>query len=137
MLAPKKLKYKKSQKRIGSGIAQKGNEVVFGEYGLKALEGYRVTDRQIEATRVCISHFLKRGGKIWVRIFPDIPVTKKPVEVRMGKGKGPVEFWVCNVKPGRILFEVAGVSAEAAKEAFRRAGSKLPIKTTFVERSYR
>lgn len=117
-----------------SGIATRGATVAFGEYGLKALEPAWITDRQIEAARVAITRHVKRGGKLWIRIFPDKPVTRKPQESRMGKGKGSPEFWVAVVKPGRILFEIEGVPEEMAREAFRLAASKLPIKTKFVSR---
>lgn len=134
MLIPKKVKYRKQQKgRIG-GISQSGNSVAFGDYGLKALEGGWITTRQIEAARVTITRSIKRGGKIWVRIFADKPITKKPAETRMGKGKGPVEDWVAVIRPGRILYEVEGISREAAEEAFRLASHKLPVKTKMVVR---
>jgi large subunit ribosomal protein L16 len=134
MLMPKKVKYRKHQRGRMSGIATRGATVAFGEYGLKALEPAWITDRQIEAARVAITRHVKRGGKIWIRIFPDKPVTRKPQESRMGKGKGSPEFWVAVVKPGRILFEIEGVSEEVAREAFRLAAAKLPIKTKFVTR---
>jgi len=134
MLMPKKVKYRKQQRGRMSGIATRGATVAFGEYGLKALEPAWITDRQIEAARVAITRHVKRGGKIWIRIFPDKPVTRKPQESRMGKGKGSPEFWVAVVKPGRILFEIEGVSEEVAREAFRLAAAKLPIKTKFVAR---
>jgi large subunit ribosomal protein L16 len=132
MLMPKKVKYRKHQRGRMSGIATRGATVAFGEYGLKALEPAWITDRQIEAARVAITRHVKRGGKIWIRIFPDKPVTRKPQE--SGKGKGSPEFWVAVVKPGRILFEIEGVSEEVAREAFRLAAAKLPIKTKFVTR---
>jgi large subunit ribosomal protein L16 len=132
---PKKVKYRKSQRGRMKGIASRGSEVSFGEYGLKALEPAWVTSRQIEASRVAITRFLKRGGKIWIRIFPDKPITKKPAETRMGKGKGTPEGWVAVVKPGRILFEIGGVDEATAREALRLAANKLPIKTKFVARS--
>jgi len=134
MLMPRKVKYRKQQRGRMSGIATRGATIAFGEYGLKALEPAWITDRQIEAARVAITRHVKRGGKIWIRIFPDKPVTRKPQESRMGKGKGSPEFWVAVVKPGRILFEIEGVSEEMAREAFRLAASKLPIKTKFVTR---
>ncbi len=134
MLMPRKVKYRKQQRGRMSGIATRGATVAFGEYGLKALEPAWITDRQIEAARVAITRYVKRGGKIWIRIFPDKPVTRKPQESRMGKGKGSPEFWVAVVKPGRILFEIEGVSEEMAREAFRLAAAKLPIKTKFVTR---
>ncbi len=134
MLMPRKVKYRKQQRGRMSGIATRGATIAFGEYGLKALEPAWITDRQIEAARVAITRHVKRGGKLWIRIFPDKPVTRKPQESRMGKGKGSPEFWVAVVKPGRILFEIEGVSEEMAREAFRLAASKLPIKTKFVTR---
>jgi len=132
MLMPSRTKYRKQQRGRLKGIALAGNYLAFGEYGLKALESHWLTANQIEAARMAISRYLKKGGKLWVRIFPDKPVTKKPAETRMGKGKGNVEFWVAVVKPGRILFELSGVSEEDAREAFRIASHKLPIKTRFV-----
>jgi len=132
MLMPSRTKYRKQQRGRLKGIALAGNYLAFGEYGLKALEAHWITASQIEAARLAISRYLKKGGKLWLRIFPDKPVTKKPAETRMGKGKGNVEYWVAVVKPGRILFEVSGVSEEDAREAFRIAASKLPIKTRFV-----
>ncbi len=134
MLAPKRVKYRKRQKGRVRGKAQSGNYVAFGEFGMKALEGGWITARQIEAARVAITRYVKKGGKLFIRIFPDKPITKKPAETRMGKGKGSPEFWVAVVKPGRILYEIEGVSEEVAKEAFRRASHKLPIKTKFVTR---
>ncbi len=134
MLIPKKVKYRKQQKGRIRGISQSGNTVAFGDYGLRALEGGWITTRQIEAARVTITRSIKRGGKIWVRIFADKPITKKPAETRMGKGKGPVEDWVAVVRPGRILYEVEGISREAAEEAFRLASHKLPVKTKMVVR---
>lgn len=134
MLMPKRVKYRKQQRGRMTGKATRGNTVAFGQYGLKALEPAWITSRQIEAARVAITRHVKRGGKIWIRIFPDKPVTKKPAETRMGKGKGSPEYWVAVVKPGRILFEIEGVSEELAKEAFRLASHKLPIKTKFVVR---
>lgn len=132
MLMPKRVKYRKKQRGRMKGNAQKGNYLAFGKYGLKAMDLGWITSRQIEATRVAITRHVKRGGKVWIRIFPDKPVTKKPAETRMGKGKGSPEFWVAVVKPGRILFELDGVSADLAKEAMRLAAHKLPIKTKFV-----
>jgi large subunit ribosomal protein L16 len=129
---PSRTKYRKQQRGRLKGIALAGNYLAFGEYGLKALEAHWLTANQIEAARMAISRYLKKGGKLWVRIFPDKPFTKKPAETRMGKGKGNVEFWVAVVKPGRILFELSGVSEEDAREAFRIASHKLPIKTRFV-----
>src|SRR5512132_606640 len=134
MLMPKKVKYRKQQKGKRRGKAWRGSEVSFGEYGLKALEAGWVTDRQIEAGRVAITRFIKRGGKIWIRIFPDKPITKKPAETRMGKGKGAPEYWVAVVKPGRILYEMEGVPESVAREAMRLAAQKLPVHTKFVMR---
>lgn len=134
MLMPKNTKYRKAHKGRIHGNAKGGFDLNFGEYGLKALEPERVTARQIEAARRAISRHVKRAGRLWIRVFPDVPVTRKPAEVRMGSGKGSVEFWVCRVKPGRILFEVDGVSEQIAREAFERAAAKLPIKTKFIAR---
>ncbi|MBQ0104931.1 MAG: 50S ribosomal protein L16 [Armatimonadetes bacterium] len=134
MLMPKRTKYRKQMRGSRKGIATKGNTVQFGEYGLQALEAAWVTANQIEAARVAINRYNKRGGKVWIRIFPDKPITKKPAETRMGKGKGAPEGWVAVVKPGRMLFEVGGVSFEAAKESMRLASHKLAIKTKFVAR---
>ncbi|WP_423821639.1 50S ribosomal protein L16 [Salinisphaera sp. SPP-AMP-43] len=134
MLQPKRVKFRKVQKGRNRGLAQRGNEVSFGEYGLKAIERGRLTARQIEAARRAMTRHIRRGGKTWIRVFPDKPVTKKPIEVRMGKGKGNVEFWVAKVQPGSMLYEMEGVSREVAQEAFRLAASKLPVKTAFVER---
>ncbi|HHO70290.1 MAG TPA: 50S ribosomal protein L16 [Halothiobacillus sp.] len=134
MLQPKRTKYRKQFKGKNRGIANTGNKVSFGEFGLKALERGNITARQIEAARRAISRHVKRGGKIWIRIFPDVPVTQKPLEVRMGKGKGSVEHWVCKVQPGKMLYEIEGVSEEVAREAFALAAAKLPVKTTFVSR---
>jgi large subunit ribosomal protein L16 len=117
------------------GVAQSGNRVSFGDFGLKAVERGRITARQIEAARRAMTRHIKRGGKIWIRIFPDMPISKKPLEVRMGKGKGNVEFWVSKVQPGTVLYEIEGVDEELAREAFRLAANKLPIKTTFVART--
>ena len=136
MLMPKRVKYRKCQRGVMKGNAFKGSKVHFGEYGLQALEHAWITSRQIEAARVALTRFLKRGGKVWIRIFPDKPITKKPAETRMGKGKGPLEGWVAVVKPGRILFELEGVSLEIAKRAMVLAGHKLPIKTRFLQRSH-
>lgn len=132
MLMPKRVKYRKKQRGKMKGNAQKGHYIAFGDYGLKAMEPGWITSRQIEATRVAITRHVKRGGKVWIRIFPDKPVTKKPAETRMGKGKGSPEYWVAVVKPGRIMFELEGVSEDLAKEAMRLASHKLPIKTKFV-----
>jgi large subunit ribosomal protein L16 len=134
MLSPKKTKYRKAHKGRIRGNAKGGSQLNFGEYGLKALNPERITARQIEAARRAISRHMKRVGRLWIRIFPDVPVTRKPAEVRMGSGKGSVEFWVARVEPGRILFEVDGVSEQIAREAFDRASAKLPIKTKFVAR---
>ena len=134
MLMPKKTKFRKAHKGRIHGNAKGGFTLNFGEYGLKALEPERVTARQIEAARRAISRYVKRTGRLWIRIFPDVPVTRKPAEVRMGSGKGSVEFWVCRVKPGRILFEVDGISELEAREALSRAAAKLPIKTKFIAR---
>ena len=133
MLQPKKTKYRKAHKGRIRGKAKGGTTLNFGSYGLKALTAERVTSRQIEAARRAITRHMKRAGKVWIRIFPDVPVSKKPTEVRMGKGKGSPEYWACRVKPGKILFEVDGVAQNVAKEAFGRASSKLPIKTKVVE----
>lgn len=135
MLMPSKVKYRKQQRGRMRGKAYRGSAVSFGEYGLKALEPAWITDRQIEAARIALTRYIKRGGKVWIRIFPDKPVTKKPAETRMGKGKGAPEYWVSVVKSGRILFEVEGVAESMAREAFRLAGTKLPIKTKFVTRT--
>ena len=134
MLQPKKTKYRKQQKGRNRGLAQSGNKVSFGEYALKATTRGRITARQIEAARRAMTRYIKRGGKIWIRIFPDVPITKKPLEVRQGKGKGNVEFWVCPIKPGKILYEMEGVDESLAKEAFDLAAAKIPISTSFVRR---
>ncbi len=134
MLAPKRVKYRKQQKGRRRGMAYRGHQLNFGDYGLKALETGWITSRQIEAARVAITRHVKRGGKIWIRIFPDKPYTKKPAETRMGKGKGSPEGWVAVVKPGRILYELKGVPEEVAREACRLAAHKLPIPTRFVSR---
>ena len=128
-------KYRKQQKGRNRGLANTGNKVSFGEYGLKSTGRGRITARQIEAARRAITRHVRRGGKLWIRLFPDVPITKKPIEVRMGKGKGGVEYWVANVQPGRMLYEIEGVSEEIAREAFARAAAKLPLKTTFVTRT--
>lgn len=132
MLAPKKVKFRKQQKGRMRGIATRGNEVSFGEFGLQALECGWLTARQIEAARVALTRHVRRGGKVWIRVFPDKPITKKPLETRMGKGKGAPEDWVCVIKPGRILYEIEGVGLDTAKEAFRLAGHKLSVKTRFI-----
>ncbi len=134
MLSPKKVKFRKKMKGRMNGKAYRGSELSFGEYGLRALEPCWMTARQIEAARIAMTRFIKRGGKIWIRVFPDKPITKKPAETRMGKGKGSPEYWVAVVKPGRMLYEMDGVSLDAAKEAFRLASHKLPISTQFVSR---
>ncbi len=134
MLSPKKTKYRKQHKGRIHGNAKGGSDLNFGRYGLKALEPERITARQIEAARRAITRHVKRVGRLWIRIFPDLPVTSKPAEVRMGKGKGSVEYWAARVKPGRIMFELDGVTEEAARGAFERAAAKLPIKTKFVKR---
>lgn len=135
MLQPKRTKYRKQQKSRNTGLATRGNKVSFGEYGLKATMRGRITARQIEAARRAITRHVKRGGKIWIRIFPDKPISKKPLEVRMGKGKGSVEYWVAEVKPGAMLYEIQGVSEDLAREAFRLAAAKLPVRTTFTSRT--
>ena len=135
MLMPKKVKHRKQMKGRMTGTAQRGAEISFGEYGLKTLEPGWITDRQIEAARIAMTRHIKRGGKIWIRMFPDKPVTKKPAETRMGKGKGAPEYWVAVVKPGRILYEIEGVTEELAREAMRLAAQKLPVKTRFVTRA--
>ena len=134
MLQPTRTKFRKQQKGRNRGLAQRGNRVCFGQYGLKALGRGRMTARQIEAARRAMTRHLKRGGKVWIRVFPDKPITKKPLEVRQGKGKGSVEYWVAQVQPGRILYELAGVTEEDARSAFRLASSKLPFATAFVDR---
>ncbi|MEK6692525.1 MAG: 50S ribosomal protein L16 [Nitrospirota bacterium] len=135
MLMPKKVKFRRMQKGRMNGKAYRGSEVSFGEYGLKALEPGWVSGRQIEAGRIAMTRYVKRGGKIWIRIFPDKPITKKPAETRMGKGKGTPEYWVAVVKPGRVIYEMSGVTEDIAKEAFRLAAYKLPIATKFVARN--
>ncbi len=135
MLQPKKTKFRKQQKGRNRGLAQNGNKVSFGDYGLKAVGRGRLTARQIEAARRAMTRHVKRGGKIWIRIFPDVPVTKKPLEVRQGKGKGNVEYWVAKIQPGKMLYEMEGVSEELAREAFKLAAAKLPIRTEFVSRT--
>lgn len=135
MLSPKRTKFRKQQRGRMSGLATRGSSLNFGEFGLQALEPAWITARQIEASRRAMTRYIRRGGKIWIRIFPDKPVTMRPAETRMGSGKGSPEFWVAVVKPGRVLFEIAGVSEEIAREAMRLAAFKLPIKTKFVMRS--
>ena len=134
MLSPKKTKFRKSQKGRNRGLAWRGSDVSFGEFGLQILDPGRINSRQIEAARMAIQRHCKRAGKLWIRVFPDKPVTKKPLEVRMGGGKGSPEEWVCPVRPGRIMFELAGVSEDMAREAFRLAGHKLPLHCRFVRR---
>jgi len=135
MLQPKRTKFRKQHKGKNRGLATRGADVSFGEYGLKSTDRGRITSRQIEASRRALTRHVKRGGKVWIRIFPDKPITKKPLEVRMGKGKGSVEYWVAQVQPGRMLFEMEGISEELAREAFRLAAAKLPVGTTFVKRT--
>lgn len=135
MLQPNRTKFRKQQKGRNRGLANVANKVSFGEYGLKSLETGRITARQIEAARRAMTRHIKRGGKIWIRVFPDVPVTKKPLEVRQGKGKGNVEYWVAKIQPGRMLYEMEGVAEPVAREALRLAAAKLPIRTVFVTRS--
>ena len=134
MLMPKRVKYRKQQRGRMGGKAHRGGSVTFGEFGLQALEPAWITNRQIEAARVAITRSIKRGGKVWIRVFPDKPVTKKPAETRMGKGKGAPEFWVAVIRPGRVMFELEGISKAAAQSAMKLGASKLPIRTRFVER---
>ena len=134
MLSPKRIKYRKRQKGRVKGLAGRGHRVEFGDFGLKSLEPHWITSRQIEAARIALNRYMKREGKVWIRIFPDKPVTKKPAEVRMGKGKGAPEYWAAPVSPGRMLFECDGVDMDTAKEALRLAAQKLPIKTKFIIR---
>jgi large subunit ribosomal protein L16 len=134
MLQPKRTKYKKQHKGRNRGLALRGSTVAFGVYGLKSTGRGRITARQIEAARRAMTRYVKRGGKIWIRIFPDKPITKKPLEVRQGKGKGNVEYWVAQIQPGRVLYEMEGVGEDVAREAFRLAASKLPVSTAFVSR---
>ncbi len=135
MLQPKRTKFRKMFKGKNRGLAQTGNKVSFGEFGLKATERGRVSARQIEAARRAMTRHVKRNGKIWIRIFPDVPISSKPLEVRMGKGKGNVDYWVSKVQPGTVLYEIEGVSEELAREAFNLAAAKLPVKTIFVTRA--
>lgn len=135
MLLPKRTKFRKQMKGRNRGLANRGNKVSFGEYGLQAVGRGRMTSRQIEAARRTITRTVKRGGKMWIRVFPDKPITKKPLEVRQGKGKGSVEYWVALIQPGRMLYEIEGVSEELARDAFQLAAAKLPFKTTFVKRT--
>ncbi|MGE5417909.1 MAG: 50S ribosomal protein L16 [Acidobacteriota bacterium] len=134
MLIPKRVKYRRQHRPSVEGTAHKGNTVTYGEFGLQALDGAWITNRQIEAARIAITRHVKRGGKVWIKIFPDRPITAKPAETRMGKGKGAPEYWVAPVKPGRVMFELAGVSEETAKEAMRLAAHKLPVRCKFVKR---
>jgi len=134
MLQPKRTKFRKQMKGRNRGLALRGSTVAFGEYGLKAIGRGRITARQIEAARRAMTRHVKRGGKIWIRVFPDKPITQKPLEVRQGKGKGNVEYWVCQVQPGRVLYEMEGVPEEIAREAFRLAAAKIPFATAFVSR---
>jgi large subunit ribosomal protein L16 len=134
MLQPKRTKFRKQFNGRNRGLAQRGSSVAFGDYGLKSLERGQLTARQIEAARRTMTRYVKRGGKIWIRVFPDKPITKKPLEVRQGKGKGNVEYWVARIQPGKLLYEIAGVTDEIAREAFTLAAAKLPLNTTFVER---
>ena len=134
MLQPKRTKFRKQQKGRNRGLATVGNRVSFGEYGLKAVGRGRINSRQIEAARRTITRHVRRGGQLWIRVFPDKPISKKPLEVRMGKGKGAVEYWVAQVQPGRVLYEIEGISEELAREAFKLAAAKLPVQTTFVKR---
>jgi large subunit ribosomal protein L16 len=135
VLQPKRTKFRKQSKGRNRGLAQNGNRVSFGEYGLKATTRGRITARQIEAARRAITRYVKRGGKLWIRIFPDKPVSRKPLEVRMGGGKGNVEYWVAQIQPGKMLYEIEGVPEETAREAFALAAAKLPVKTTFTSRT--
>jgi len=134
MLLPKRTKFRKQFKGKNRGVANNGNKVSFGEFGLKSLERGNITSRQIESARRAINRHVKRGGKIWIRIFPDTPITQKPLEVRMGKGKGSVEYWVAKIQPGKVLYEIEGVPEATARQAFSLAAAKLPVKTTFVTR---
>ena len=136
MLQPKRTKYRKAHKGRIHGAAKGGTDVNFGEFGLKAMEPERITARQIEAARRAMTRHIARGGRVWVRLFPDVPVSRKPAEVRMGSGKGTPEYWVCRVKPGKVMYEMAGVTEEVAREAFRLAAMKLPVKTKFVTRHH-
>jgi large subunit ribosomal protein L16 len=135
MLQPKRTKFRKQHKGRNRGLAQSGSNVSFGEYALKATDRGRMTSRQIEAARRTITRHVKRGGKLWIRVFPDVPVTKKPIEVRQGKGKGNVEYWIAQIQPGRVLYEIEGVSEDIAREAFKLAAAKLPFRTTFIART--
>jgi len=134
LLMPKRTKYRKQQRGRRSGVSKRGNTIAFGDYALQALETDWVNSRQIESARVAMTNYVKRGGKVWIRVFPDKPITKKPAETRMGKGKGLPEYWVSVVKPGRVMFELSGVAPELAREAMRRAANKLPVRTRFLMR---
>ncbi|MFQ5643954.1 MAG: 50S ribosomal protein L16 [Thiogranum sp.] len=135
MLQPKRTKFRKQQKGRNRGLALSGSKVSFGEFALKSTTRGQITARQIEAARRTITRKVKRGGKLWIRVFPDVPITKKPIEVRQGKGKGNVEYWVAKIQPGRVIYEIEGVSEELAREAFKLAAAKLPVRTTFVTRT--
>jgi large subunit ribosomal protein L16 len=137
MLQPKRTKYRKMFKGRNGGMAHRGSSVAFGEFGLKATSRARMTAREIEAARRAMARYVKRGGQIWIRVFPDVPITKKPLEVRMGSGKGNVEYWVAKVQPGKVLFEMDGIDETTAREAFRLAGAKLSVSTSFVKRQAR
>ncbi len=137
MMQPKRTKYRKQFKGRNAGLAQRGSSIAFGEYGLKAVSRARMTAREIEAARRAMTRYVKRGGQVWIRVFPDVPITKKPLEVRMGSGKGNVEYYVARVQPGKVLFEMEGVTEEIAREAFRLAASKLSVDTLFVKRQVR
>ena len=137
MMQPKRTKYRKQHKGRNAGLAQRGSSVAFGEYGLKATSRARMTAREIEAARRAMTRYVKRGGQVWIRVFPDVPITKKPLEVRMGAGKGNVEYYVARVQPGKVLFEMEGVTEAIAREAFRLAASKLSVDTLFVKRQVR
>jgi large subunit ribosomal protein L16 len=137
MLQPKRTKYRKQFKGRNGGLATRGSSVAFGEFGLKATSRARMTAREIEAARRAMARYVKRGGQIWIRVFPDVPISKKPLEVRMGSGKGNVEYWIAKVQPGKVLFEMEGVAEPIAREAFRLAGSKLSVSTAFVKRQVR
>jgi large subunit ribosomal protein L16 len=137
MLQPKRTKYRKMFKGRNGGMAHRGSSVAFGEFGLKATSRARMTAREIEAARRAMARYVKRGGQIWIRVFPDVPITKKPLEVRMGSGKGNVEYWVAKVQPGKVLFEMDGIDETTAREAFRLAGAKLSVSTSFVKRQVR
>ncbi len=134
MLMPKRVKYRRPHRPSLKGKSKRGNEITFGEFGLQALEAAWITSRQIEAARIAMTRFARRGGKVWIKIFPDRPITQKPAETRMGSGKGSPEYWVAAVKPGRVLFEMAGIEEEVAREAMRLAAHKLPVKTKFITR---